>query len=284
MAAMHHSKVAATLSVRMLGGLAFVSGGCRVGADLGANGRLLAAYLLEFPSRIHRRERLASLFWADKEPGHARATLNTALWRVRKLLARGPNQSGPVLHTGGQEIVIELATRIHIDTHHFDSAARSALGDMNAPSPGTLALEAAVGSYFGSFLDGTDSDWIIAERERLHTLYVRCLSELMKTHAASCQYELAISAARRILNVDPFRESVQRQLVLLLTLNGQRAQAIVELRRWAVDLRREMGIEPMPETGRLERSILSGEICSGLSELKRSYFPAAAAQHGPGAR
>jgi DNA-binding SARP family transcriptional activator len=267
------------LSVKMLGGLAFASEGRRVGTDLGCNGRLLAAYLLQFPSRIHRRDRLASLFWGDKEPDHARATLNTALWRLRKLLAAGAaNDGGLILHTDGQEIVLELATQIQVDTHHFDSVARTALGNaigIPVAQPDTVALEDAAGSYFGSFLDGTDADWIIAERERLHTLYVRCLSELMKGHASLARYELAISAARRILGVDPFRESVQRGLALLLTLNGQRAQAILELRRWSTDLRREMGIGPMPETSRLERSIVSGEICSELGELRRSYFLAA---------
>jgi DNA-binding SARP family transcriptional activator len=139
-----------SLSVRMLGGLTFGSHGRRVGTDLGANGRLLAAYLLQFPSRIHRREHLASLFWGDKDPEHARATLNTALWRLRKLLSRTPhNEDGGALHSDGQIVVLELATQIQVDTHCFDSAARSALGDATATSgsPCTHALEEAVEGY-----------------------------------------------------------------------------------------------------------------------------------------
>ena len=263
------------LSVRMLGGLTFCEQGRRLGLDLGDNGRLLAAYLFEFPGRIHRRDRLATMFWDELEPERARTALNTALWRLRKLLAATGDEEGASLYSAGQDVALEPAASIIVDTYCFDNAARTVLAAQGSICAArACALEEAVETYSGSFLEGNDSDWIIAERERLHTLFVRCLNELVKLHVTSGCYELAISAARRILAVDPFRESVQRSLALLLTLNGQRAQALLELRRWGRELRREMGIGPMAETHQLETSIISGIAPSDLTELKRSYFQA----------
>ena len=49
----------------LLGGVSFAIDGTRIKSDLGKPGRLLACYLLTFPGRPHRRERLADLFWPD---------------------------------------------------------------------------------------------------------------------------------------------------------------------------------------------------------------------------
>jgi DNA-binding SARP family transcriptional activator len=270
------------LSVKMLGGLTFVNEGQRVGAELGSCARMLAAYLVEFPGRVHRRERLAELFWCDRDPEQSRAALNTALWRVRKLLAPdGRARTVPFLYTSGAEVVLESAEGLSVDTHRFTGAAHKALVRDGEGSPMSMqALEEAVGDYAGPFLDGNDSDWIIAERERLHSLYVRCLSELMRIHFSDGRYENAICAARGILAVDAFRESIQRALALLLVINGQRAQAIRELRRWVADIKREIGVGPMPETIELENAIITGTIFEAMPDFTKSYFSPTAGRVG----
>ena len=268
------------LTVKMLGGLKVSLNGHRVRIDLGVSGRLLAAYLFQFCERVHRRDRLARLFWADLDGEHSRAALNTALWRLRKLLAlEQASNDGANLYSSGQEIVLESAPWLSVDTHQFDLAARNALrtGEVSKECLAAQYFEDAADAYSGAFLDGEDMEWIIVEREKLHSTYVRCLTELVRRYAILEQYELAISAARRILAVDPFRESMQRRLIVLLTLNGQRVQAIVELRRWKAALRDEIGIDPMPETCALERAIASRDLSKEILSLKRKYFEATAA-------
>ena len=79
----------------------------RVGAELGSCGQMLAAYLLEFPGRIHRRERLAELFWRDLDADRSRAALNTALWRVRKLLTvEHAGHTVTNIYTSGPEVSV----------------------------------------------------------------------------------------------------------------------------------------------------------------------------------
>jgi two-component SAPR family response regulator len=87
-------------------------------------------------------------------------------------------------------------------------------------------VSAAVEGYGGPFLDGYDGDWVVQERERLHCLFVRSTFQLMRATAMQGQYEQALDFGRRILAMDPLRENVQRDVMLLLVLNGQRAAAI----------------------------------------------------------
>jgi DNA-binding SARP family transcriptional activator len=163
---------------------------------------------------------------------------------------------------------------LRIDTHAFDGAVRQALGccEANASVARVSLLEQAADRYAGSFLDGDDADWVIAERERLHSLYVRCLCELMRAHAASADYELAIAAGRRVLAADQFRETVMRTLAILLFMNGQRAQAIDELTRWQAALRAQVGVAALPETRQLHAALVSGSVCSELARWCQSHL------------
>jgi DNA-binding SARP family transcriptional activator len=268
------------LSVRMLGVLSVSLDGERLPEELGPTGRLLSGYLFEFVGRVHRRERLADQFWGHLDPDRARAALNTALWRLRKLLARDPKSlGGQNLRSYGSEVVLEPASWLAIDTHRFEAAVKEVL-DPRSGQDGAArlaVLEAAVESYVGPFLDGDDADWVLEERERLHSLFVRMASELVCSYGAAERYDEAIAAARRIIAADPFRESIFRKLAILLVLNGQRAEALRHYERWSALFRRDLGIDPMPQTLRLIEEIRSGQICERLDAVKMQCFSCAGA-------
>jgi DNA-binding SARP family transcriptional activator len=131
----------------------------RIRAQFGSAGRRLTAYLAHYSGRPHRRERLIDLFWAELEPNRARSALNTALWRLRKLIAAEPrSKGGRNLVTFGNEIVLEPADWFAIDTHRFDTSAKSALRDMadGAGACPAALLADALEQYSGPFLEGED--------------------------------------------------------------------------------------------------------------------------------
>jgi DNA-binding SARP family transcriptional activator len=261
--------------VRMLGVLTVSVDGKRINDDLGPTGRLLSGYLFEYSDHVHRRERLVDMFWGRLDPDRARAAFNTALWRLRKLLAREPcSEGGQNLRTYGSEIILEQAPWLTIDTHSFASAVKQRMESQSAAeiAARVAVLESAIRNYAGPFLEGEDADWILEERERLHSLYVRAESELMRCYGFSECYEDAIAAARRILVADPFRESVFRSLALLFVLNGQRGKALCDYERWRAAFRAELGIDPMPQTVGLAEDIRSGRIFDKLDALKEQCF------------
>ncbi|MBR1031471.1 BTAD domain-containing putative transcriptional regulator [Bradyrhizobium liaoningense] len=257
------------LNVSLLGGASFSVDGAVVRSDLGPAGRLLACYLFEFMGRAHRRERLADLFWSDVGSEKGRSALNTAIWRIRKMLDMGSMGAARHLVTIGDDVLLEESQSIQVDTHRLENASKLVL----VRKPGNTLTEvdvyevsSAVDSYGGPFLDGYDGDWIFQERERLHCLFVRSTFELMRASAIQGRYEHALEFGRRILAMDALRESVQRNVMLLLVLNGQRGEAIRAYQRLANLLRSELDIEPMPETRRLHQVILSGEIFGRIHE------------------
>jgi DNA-binding SARP family transcriptional activator len=269
------------LSVRMLGVLTISVDGQRIPDDLGPTARILSGFLFEFMGRVHRRERLADKFWGHLDPDRARAALNTALWRFRKLLAREPrSEGGRNLRSNGSEVILEPASWLDIDSFRFGVTVKRLLEQHEqANTQAYLSeLETAIGSYAGPFLDGDDADWILEEREWLRSLYVRAANELVKQYGQAERYEEAIAVTRRILSADPFRESVHRDLLVLLLLNGQRAEALHQHDHWSALLRQELDVDPMPQTLRLAEELRSGQIFERLEVLKAQHFENAKAK------
>lgn len=266
------------LSVRMFGVLTISLDGNRINDDLGPAGRLLSGYLFENIDQTHRRERLVDMFWGHLDPDRARAAFNTALWRLRKLLARErESDGGRNLRSFGSEIVLERAAWLYVDTHCFVTAVEQWVDQQSVLEihSDVRRLEAALRNYAGPFLEGEDADWILEQRERLHSLYVRAEFELLRCYGQAECYEEAIAGARRILAVDAFRESVLRSLALLFVLNGQRAEALRYYEQWRASFRNELGIDPMPQTARLMDDIRSGRIFENIDALKEQCFRAA---------
>jgi DNA-binding SARP family transcriptional activator len=257
------------LNVTLLGGTSFEIDGTVIKSDLGPSGRLLACYLLEFMGRVHRRERLADLFWGELEPEKGRSALNTALWRIRKMLGAAVKGGGNRLVTIGDDVLLEPASFIQVDTHALQSVCRLSADRKSCPELTAVeeeAIGAAVVGYGGPFLDGDDADWI------LHCLFVTSTLKLMRLSAQRGQYERALDYGRLVLASDPLRESVQRDVMLLLVLNGQRANAIQSYRRLKALLKSDLCIDPMPDTKRLHQDILSGDIFDQLDTLSTLYF------------
>jgi DNA-binding SARP family transcriptional activator len=263
------------LTVTMLGRLSFSLDQMLVRSDLGPNGRLLASYLFAHPNRIHHRERLADLFWPDLDRDRARSALNTAIWRIRKLLSRSSVGCGErCLIAVGDDVLYEMSSSIRIDTHTLQTAAKHIISAPEVKLSDAVAheLRFAADCYGGPFLDGEEGEWILQERERLQCLYVRMLRHLMRDAVARGRFEDSLEYGRRILAIDVLRESVQRDVMFLLVLNGQRGDAIYTFRRLAQVLKAELGIGPMPETRGLAEDIISGAIFNDLEQRTRMHF------------
>ena len=231
------------LSVHMLGGFSIAVGGKAGHGELGANGRRLSAYLFAFPNSIHRRAKLVDLFWPELATDQARAAFSTALWRLRRVLDTEKDRREVKIVATPHELKLELVDDSIVDAHRFQSMITDGFGSGDL-AHNLAALDRAVELYTGPFLDGDDDDWILEQRERLHCLYVRALTALMLWLSEQDRYEDALACGRRILSADPMRETIQRCVMLLYVLNGQRREAIRQFERCVRILRNDCDVEP----------------------------------------
>jgi len=262
---------AAMLSVGLLGVFRVPAVDVRVWCELGPSARGLASFLFTYPDRGHRREKLAELFWPDFDAERARRALNSAVWRVRKLLATHPEgDGGQNLQTLGNETILRNAPWLDIDVWALQNLAAPVLKAATAPlEPQKLAaITAILHRYEGPFLDGDEGDWILEERERLHSMFVRTATIAVRALGIAGQYHEAISLARHALRFDPFREELMRSLLVLLALDEQRCEAIRTYRHWSNLLKSELNIAPLPATRRVIEEIQTLETAEGFQRLR----------------
>jgi DNA-binding SARP family transcriptional activator len=267
------------LQVQMFGSFTIAFERRPVRVDCGASGRRLCAYLLAFPNRSHRRDRLLELFWPETGPEQARAAFSTALWKIQRMFSQ-EKKSKIILHATPHEIFLNTPDNCIIDAHRFRAAIVDAFS-MKSHGLDCLAIDLAASIYRGPFLEEYDEDWVLDQRASFHALYMRALGHLMQWLAQQGRYEDALLIGRRIVASDPMRETSQRAVMLLYVLNGQRGDAIRQFSRCEQALRVECDVDPMPETCALLAKIRSGDVFNELPTLKETLFTPSAEDRLP---
>lgn len=245
-----------TLHINLLGSPVITLGDLRAKEFPAEKVKLLFFYLLLFRHMRHSRQVLAGLFWGNYAEAQARHSFNTALWRLRQWINGLHVMPAPYLVVESEKIGLNTAA-CWLDAAEFEERViRARQMNSAAPDQAAASLKRAVELYHGELLEGCYADWCLIERDRLHQLFLQSLVHLIIYHAGRREYPQAIACAQRILQDDPLREDVQRELMKLFALDNQPAEALQQYRRCAVALREELGIEPMPETQEIFRQLI----------------------------
>ena len=211
----------------------------------------LLAYLTLFRHRIHAREVLAGRFWGDHSDEKARSCLSTALWRLRKVLEPGEVPKGTyILTTSTGDIGFNRESEHWLDIEVFEQHGRQLLAKpYQALTAGEVQqLEGALSLYRGELLEGFYDEWALRERERLRSLYLHSLAHLLQYYRHFKSYEKGLACGHKILDLDPLREEIHREMMRLYYRNGQRALALRQYDNCSNILEKELGVPPMEET------------------------------------
>jgi DNA-binding SARP family transcriptional activator/Tfp pilus assembly protein PilF len=208
----------------------------------------LFAYLLTHRQRGFPPEVLAGTFWGEASEKRARASLNSALSSLRRLL---PEAS--ILSEYGN-IRLNPESALWLDVEEFERKIKEGRRSKR-PEAKVRCLEEAIELYQGDFMEGFYDDWVLFEQERLRELYLEALRELADCHKALKEYDRAIAYCKKILERSPLREEVHRELIYLYYLSGDRNEALLQYRRCCKTLKEALQVEPLPETRALYEEI-----------------------------
>ncbi len=240
-------------------------GGCRLNAGTidikSAKGRALVAYLGLNPAGKHDREFLAGLLWGDTPEANARASLRQVLLELRRA---SESLSAPLVDVG--EHAVSLSAGVKVDVHAFEEASRQG-HDANAAQIFQGELLAGVAAISDPF-----DEWLSVERTRLHAMASDVLERLGTTHLNEGDHATAIQAARRLVDIDPLRESGHRLLMRGYAEVGRRAEAIAQFDRLTKLLEAELEVPPDPESTALADKIRSAHPIT-LGAASRSAKP-----------
>src|SRR5579884_679104 len=197
----------ATSRLTTLGGFAFDVSGTSTRSPATRKARALMSFLIMNRGANVSREALLDVFWADADPDHARASLKTALWSIRRCLVSAGVQTDEFI------IANKSILRWTHDTA-VDALEFAELTARDDPPADRKALQL----YRGDFLEGDYDNWTVTERERLAALYETVLARVARTAKDT-------DAAQRFIARNPYDEDIYATLIESELAAGRRSSA-----------------------------------------------------------
>lgn len=250
------------LSIRLLGPVRVDVRGVPLAVDTRKAVALLA--YLAVAGRPASRETLAALLWPGSGDQEARGALRRTLSVLNAALGgAGLTIDRTAVALDGPAIELDLRafrealarTRDH--GHGPDAACPTCLG----------ALDEAAALDRGDFMSGfalRDSDafdeWQVAETEAHRRDLAGVMERLARGRVAAGEWEAAVTAGRRWLELDALHEPAHRLLMTTLSRAGEPAAAIHQYRECVRILDAELGVAPLAETTDLYEAIRAGRL------------------------
>jgi DNA-binding SARP family transcriptional activator len=221
--------------------------------------RALLAYLAVEADLPQPREKLAGLLWPDWPEKSARNNLRYALANLRQVIGDRETEA-PLLCISRQSVQVNPDSALEVDANQFATL-------VELPDHAPKNLETAIKLYHGRFLEGfsiPDStpfeEWALLKREYYDRLMLSALHRLAAAHEARGEFTQALALAWRQVELEPWHEEAQQQLMRLLALSGQRSAALAQYEACRRTLTKELGVEPSHETTSLYEQIRDGGV------------------------
>jgi DNA-binding SARP family transcriptional activator len=228
----------------------------------------LLAYLVFHHNLPQSRTRLASLLWPDSTEEQAHTNLRNLLYKLRQAMP----QADRWLTVDRYTLMWQGDGSWVLDVLDFERAVARVeqVEQENDLATLRLALEQAVELYHGELLPGCYDEWILSERERLSQLFLNLLERLLCLREQDGDYAGAIRIAQLLLREDPLQEASYRHLMRLYAESGNRSAAIRTYQNCVAVLKRELAVEPGPETRQVYEQLIHSEQLRPYPIIKRS--------------
>ena len=207
----------------------------------------------------YTREFLSGLLWPDYDQAKAFSNLRRTIWEVHQVLGED------WLITDRNSVSLNPNAELDLDISQFrDLLAQG--HQQNDPALRIPLFVEATKLYRNHFLTGFSlkdafpfNEWAYAESEELRRKLAAALTTLSNDYCGVGKAEKAIPHARRLISLDPLNESSHRQLMEVYIQAGQHSAALKQYQTCEQILRKELNLDPQPETRALYKKIRQRE-------------------------
>jgi len=196
----------------------------------------LFAYLILTAGTLHRREKLAGMFWPDTTEEKARAYLRHELWRIRKALSSKPNVD--YLLSDDISVSFNSSAEYWLDVTTLTKVSESASAE---------DLIQALSVLQGEFLPGFYDAWFVLEREHLQGISEQKMARLLGLLENEKRWQELLEWAECWISLRQAPEPAYRALMVAYDALGDRAKVASTYER-CVQALRELDLEPSEET------------------------------------
>jgi DNA-binding SARP family transcriptional activator len=212
-------------------------------------------------SRRHRRapkDTIIDTFWGEADFEAVEKNFHPTVSHIRKALnSNQPVKQNFLVYRDG-DYILSQDFSYSLDTEEFDrllaegeTARRS--GDHERFAS---AYERALELYRGDFMQGSYEEWVEEQRSYYREQSLRMLETLAVAAQKSEDWPRSLQLAQRIVAADQFREDVHCMIMRAHAAAGNRGAAKEQYESLRRLLKKELGVEPAPETQKVFRQLM----------------------------
>jgi len=218
----------------------------------GPKQRAVLAHLILRPNRVVPASLLIDELWGDEPPETARNTLQTYVYRLRKVLGEARIEA----RSGGYVLHAEPA---EIDATRFEALVKQAKASIGKdPASAVAVLDEGLSLWRGDALaDLADEPSLRGEIARLEELRLSATEHRISAELELGRHSTVVSDLEALTSRYPLRERLWAHLMVALYRAGRQAEALDAYRRAREVLADQLGADPSPELQHLYQQILN---------------------------
>jgi DNA-binding SARP family transcriptional activator len=194
------------------------------------------------------REQVTALLWSDRAEQQARKSLRQSLVVLRRVL----KGAGEVLPPDRRQVLSLAADELDIDARHFEVLARA--GDLTSLLAAAALYDEGLLQHFAVPGDGF-SDWLEGQRRRYDDLASGVFAALGEKLILTEDWTEAEAVSRRLIAINPLRETGHCLLMQALSGAGRRGEALQQFHSLSGLLRHELDVLPDLDSTSLYQTI-----------------------------
>lgn len=274
-----------SLSLKVLGTFALFAGDKPINRFPTDKARALLIYLALEGKRPHLRRSLATLLWPDYDERGSLRNLRKGLYYLRQAIETVSPEAGDLLLSISRQTVEINLTDLCVDAIQFQQYL-SAVEDhshrhLHTCEACVANLTMAVELYEGDLTPGFSladapafEEWLLLRREQLQRQAIVALQNLAVAYEQRGNTKLAERYATYLLRLDPYNETVVRQLMAIQFKTGRRSAAKQTYENLLEVLHSELGVEPEEKTSALFTRIIENDTLEPVTALSETHhFP-----------
>ncbi len=209
------------------------------------------------------REALIGLLWPESDPATARKNLRNLLWSIKRA-------TGASLEVSRSSVA--LASWVSVDVWRLRRHIERIRAAAEDPALQLARASALRMLYQGPLLEtisasgAAETDlWLLEQHEHLSTRSTQALQRALQTARLQHAWMQVLELAHAGLKFDPLNEELQRAVLEVHLLRGERTSGVRAYQRFAQLLQDELHLEPAAETQSLYAQLLEPRSDQGLA-------------------
>ena len=217
----------------------------------GPKQRAVLAHLILRANHVVPADLMIDGLWGEDPPESARNTLQTYVYRLRKVLGDGRLEG----RDGGYVLAASID---EVDAARFETLVKQGKAQIASdPAAAAATLSDALSLWRADALaDVTEELSLRGEAARLEELRLSATEHRVSAEIAMGAHSTVVSELESLTARYPLRERMWANLMLALYRSGRQAEALSTFERARRVLANELGADPSPELQRLHEQIL----------------------------